>query len=109
MGERQFTASGTGHAVDNIPALADLDGFGRLRLSKLTNEWSGEEDRIGIARYSVEFEQDVPLELPVDESLSDWLRANISYDIEGGVEFDPESDQFGVDGDLADQIDLPQD
>ena len=31
MGERQFSASGTGRAVPNIPDLDDLDGFGKIQ------------------------------------------------------------------------------
>ena len=33
MGERQFSASGTGAAVPNIPDLEDLEGFGRIRIT----------------------------------------------------------------------------
>ena len=108
MGERQYTASGGGGAVPNIPSLEDLEGFGRLRIAGITNEWSGEWDRVGVAVYALEIEQNVPLELPVDENLADWLRTNLTIDIEGGDEFDPDTDEIGVDGDVASRFDMPQ-
>ena len=84
MGERQFSATGTGAAVPNIPDLEDLEGFGRIRITDFTNEGSGEWERAGAAIYAVELEQQIPLELPVDENLADWLRTNLTIDIEGG-------------------------
>ena len=108
MGERQYSAQGTGAAVPNIPALEDLDGFGRIRVTDITNEGSGEWERIDIAIWSLEIEQQIPLELPVDENLADWLRTNATFDIPEGEEFDPDTDEIGVDGDLASRFDMPQ-
>ena len=108
MGDRQFSATGTGQAVANIPALADLEGFGLLRIAGITNEWSGEWDRVGVAVYALEIEQQMPLELPVDENLADWLRTNLTIDIPGGDVFDPDTDEIGVDGDVTAKIDMPQ-
>ena len=108
MGQRQFTAAGTGAAVPNIPDLAALDGFGLLSVADITNEWSGEWDRVGVTIYSLELGQDMPL-LGVDsEGFADWLRTNMTLDIEGGEEFDPDTDEIGVDGDVTTQIDMPQ-
>ena len=71
MGERQFSASGTGAApCPNIPDLEDLEGFGRIRITDFTNEGSGEWERVGAALYAVELAQQIPLELPVDANLS---------------------------------------
>ena len=108
MGARQFSASGTGAAVPNIPDIEDLDGFGQIRITDFTNEGSGEWDRVGAAIYAIELQQNVPLELPVDANLADWLRTNLTIDIEGGDEFDPDTDEIGVDGDATAQIDMPQ-
>ena len=107
MGERQYSARGTGSAVPNIPDLDDLDGFGQIRIGDFTNEGSGEWERVGIALYSIELEQNVPLELPVDANLADWLRTNATFDIPGGEEFDPDTDEIGVDGDLTSRFDMP--
>ena len=108
MGERQYSASGTGSAVPNIPALEDLEGFGRVRVTDITNEGSGEWERVGVTIWALELENQIPLELPVDENLADWLRTNATFDIEGGEEFDPDTDEIGVDGDVTTQIDMPQ-
>ena len=108
MGERQFSATGTGAAVPNIPDLEDLEGFGRIRITDFTNEGSGEWERAGAAIYAVELAQQIPLELPVDANLADWLRTNLTIDIEGGDEFDPDTDEIGIDGDVTTQIDMPQ-
>ena len=108
MGERQYTAAGGGGAVPNIPALEDLDGFGHLTVADITNEWSGEWDRIGVTVYALELAQQMPLELPVDENIADWLRTNLTIDIEGGDAFDPDTDEIGVDGDVTSKIDMPQ-
>ena len=108
MGERQFSAAGTGQAVPDIPDLDALEGFGRLRVGDITNEWSGEWDRAGVSIYALEIDQQIPLELPVDENLADWLRTNLTIDIEGGDEFDPDTDEIGVDGDVTSRFDMPQ-
>ena len=71
MGERQFSATGTGAAVPNIPDLDALEGFGRIRVTDFTNEGSGEWERAGAAIYAVELAQQIPLELPVDANLAD--------------------------------------
>ena len=89
MGERQYSARGTGQAVANIPALDALDGFGHIQIGDVVNEWQGARDRIGSALYSMELEQSMPLELTVDENLADWLRTNATFDIPEGHEFDP--------------------
>ena len=60
MGERQFSASGTGAAVPNIPDLEDLEGFGRIRITDFTNEGSGEWERVGAALYAIELAQNIP-------------------------------------------------
>ena len=108
MGERQYSAQGTGAAVPNIPALEDLEGFGRVRVTDITNEGSGEWERMGVTIWALELENQIPLEIPVDENLADWLRTNLTIDIEGGDVFDPDTDEIGVDGDLASQFDMPQ-
>ena len=108
MGARQFTETGGGGPVPNIPDLEDLEGFGRIRITDFTNEGSGEWERVGAAIYAVELEQQIPLELPVDENLADWLRTNLTIDIEGGDEFKPDTDEIGVDGDVTSRFDIPQ-
>ena len=108
MGERQYSAKGTGSLVPNIPALDDLEGFGRIRVTDITNEGSGEWERVGVTIWSLEIEQNIPLELPVDENLADWLRTNATFDIPEGDEFDPDTDEIGVDGDLPSRFDMPQ-
>ena len=108
MGERQYSRKGTGSLVPNIPSLDDLEGFGRLRVADITNEGSGEWDRVGVAIYALELSQDIPLELPFDTNLADWLRTNATFDIPEGDEFDPDADEIGVDGDLASRFDMPQ-
>ena len=108
MGQRQFSASGTGQAVPDIPDFADLEGFGIIQVARLINDGAGEWEREGVAVYSLELEQQMPLELPVDENLADWLRTNLTIDIEGGDVFDPDTDEIGVDGDATSQFDMPQ-
>ena len=61
MGERQYSASGTGRAVPNIPDLDDLDGFGKIQVTKIVNEGAGEWERMDVAVYSIELEQNIPL------------------------------------------------
>ena len=102
MGQRQYTAAGTGGAVANIPDPEALDGFGHLIVVDITNEWSGEWDRVGVSIYALELQQNMPL-LGVDSaSFDDWLRTNMTIDIEGGEEFDPDAgDEIGVDGDAT--------
>ena len=108
MGERQYTESGGGGAVPNIPALEDLEGFGRIQITDFTNEGSGEWERVGVALYAVELKQQMPLELPVDVNLVDWLRTSLTIDIEGGDEFNPDIDEIGIDGDATSRFDMPQ-
>ena len=110
MGERQYSASGTGSLIPNIPSLDDLDGFGRLRVADITNEGSGEwSERVGVALWALELEQQIPLELPVDANLQDWLRTAATFDLPGvGHEFDPDQDTIGEDGDLTSRFDQPQ-
>ena len=108
MGERQFSASGTGQAVPNIPDLEDLEGFGKISVTEITNEGGGEWERVGAAIYALELEQQIPLELPVDENIADWLRTNATFDIPEGDEFDPDTDEIGVDGDVTSRFDQPQ-
>ena len=98
MGERQFSAAGTGQAVPDIPDLDALEGFGRLRVGDITNEWSGEWDRVGVSIYALEIDQQIPLELPVDENLADWLRTHVDYDLP----------DVGEDVDLESDFDMPQ-
>ena len=98
MGERQYSASGTGAAVPNIPALEDLEGFGRVRVTDITNEGSGEWERVGVTIWALELENQIPLELPTDANLADWLRANVDFDLP----------DVGEDVDLEADIDLPQ-
>ena len=93
MGARQFSATGTGAAVPNIPDLDALEGFGRIRVTDFTNEGSGEWERAGAAIYAVELAQQIPLELPVDANLADWLRTHVDYDLpDVGEDVDLESD-----------------
>ena len=93
MGERQFSATGTGAAVPDIPDLEDLEGFGRIRITDFTNEGSGEWERVGAAIYAIEIAQQIPLELPIDENLADWLRTHVDYDLpDVGEDVDVESD-----------------
>ena len=77
-------------------------------MASITNEGSGEWDRLGLAIFAVELEQQLPLELPVDENLQDWLRTNATFDIPEGDEFDPDTDEIGVDGDIPSRFDMPQ-
>ena len=98
MGQRQFSAQGTGAAVPNIPAPDQLDGFGIVQLTKFVNEGAGEWERLEVAIYSVEFEQQMPLELPIDENLADWLRTHVDYDLP----------DVGEDVDLESDFDMPQ-
>ena len=65
-------------------------------------------DRMDVALYSLELEQQIPLELPVDENIADWLRTNVTFDIPEGHEFDPDVDEIGVDGDATSRFDMPQ-
>ena len=99
MGERQYSAQGTGAAVPNIPALEDLEGFGRIRVTDFTNESSGEWERVGVTIWALELEQQIPLELDVDENLSDWLRVKLDIDL-------PDE---GQPVDLVGDFDIPQD
>ena len=108
MGERQYSAQGTGASVPNIPSLEDLEGFGRIRVTDFTNEGSSDWERVGVTIWSLELEQQIPLELPVDENLADWLRTSLTIDIEGGDEFNPDIDEIGVDGDATSRFDMPQ-
>ena len=99
MGERQYSAAGSGALIPNVPDLEDLEGFGRLRVADITNEGSGEwSDRLGVAIYALELEQQMPLELPVDETLHDWLRTHVDYDLP----------DVGEDVDLESDFDMPQ-
>ena len=98
MGERQYSAQGTGAAVPNIPNLEDLEGFGRIRVTDITNEGSGEWERVGVTIWALELEQQMPLELPVDENLADWLRVSLDIDLP----------DVGEDVDLEGDFDLPQ-
>ena len=98
MGERQFSAQGTGAAVPNIPDLGQLEGFGIIKLAGFDNEGAGEWERMDLAVYSVEFQQQMPLELPVDANLADWLRAHLDIDLP----------DVGEDVDLVGDFDLPQ-
>ena len=98
MGERQFSATGTGAAVPDIPDLEDLEGFGRIRITDFTNEGSGEWERVGAAIYAVELSQQIPLELPIDTNLADWLRTHVDYDLP----------DVGEDVDLESDFDMPQ-
>ena len=67
MGEAQFNGAGTRIAEP-------IDGAGRLRVSEVVNEWSGEWDRVGVAIYSIVFDHQMPLEFEAAAgSLSDWL------------------------------------
>ena len=108
MGERQYSAQGTGAAVPNIPALDALEGFGRVRVTDMTNESSSDFERDGVTIWALELENQMPLELPVDENLADWLRTNATFDIPEGHVFDPDTDEIGVDGDLTSRFDMPQ-
>ena len=110
MGERQFSATGTGAAVPNIPDLDALEGFGRIRVTDFTNEGSGEWERAGAAIYAVELAQQMPLELPVDENLADWLRVGLDIDLPN-VALVAREDFIifvGEDVDLEGDFDLPQ-
>ena len=98
MGARQYSAQGTGAAVPNIPALEDLEGFGHVRVVDFTNEGSGEWERTGVTIWAIELENNIPLELPVDENLQDWLRAHVDFDLP----------DVGEDVDLESDIDIPQ-
>ena len=108
MGQRQYSAQGTGAAVPNIPDLEDLEGFGRVRVTDMTNEGSGEWERAGVTIWALELENQIPLELPVDENLQDWLRSNVTFDIPEGDVFDPDTDEIGVDGDVTSRFNIPQ-
>ena len=106
--ERQYSAQGTGAAVPNIPDLEDLEGFGRISVTDITNEGSGEWERVGVTLWALELQQNIPLELPIDENLADWLRTNATFDIPGGHEFDPDTDEIGVDGDVTSRFPVDQ-
>ena len=109
MGERQFSASGTGAPPCRTSRPSKTSkASGGCAIADITNEGSGEWDRVGVAIYALELENQIPLELPVDENLADWLRTNATFDIPEGEEFDPDTDEIGVDGDLASRFDMPQ-
>ena len=68
----------------------------------LANLWVG----------SIALSIDLPLELVPSEScygpLDDYLKTGVTFDLPGGHEFDPDTDEIGVDGDVAAEIDMPQ-
>ena len=84
MGQINYTSRGTGQRVANLPPLDELEGFGRVRVSKVTNRTEGADDEMGVAVWEIELEQDIPIEFAVDENLADWLRTNATWDIPGG-------------------------
>ena len=110
MGQRQYKADGSGQAVPNIPDLDELDGFGRIRVTDISNEGGGEwSERIGIAVYSMELEGNMPLLGPDSEGFDDYIRSRVSFDLpDVGEEFNPDTDTYGEDGDLALRVDHPQ-
>ena len=109
MGQVNYAADGSGSPIAGLPPLEDLDGFGRLSVADITNEGSGEwSERIGVAIYALELEQNMPLELPENVNLDDWLRTNATFDIPEGDEFDIVNDEIGVDGDVTSRFDQPQ-
>ena len=92
MGEAQFNGAGTRIAEP-------IDGAGRLRVSEVVNEWSGEWDRVGVAIYSIVFDHQMPLEFEAAAgSLSDWLGGAVDIDL-------PDTEP---DPDLPGTYDLPQ-
>ena len=71
----------------------EVEGAGRMRVAEIANEWSGEWDRVGVAIYALVIEQELPLELPIDPNITDWLRTHVDYDLPGvGEDVDAESD-----------------
>ena len=93
MGARQFTESGGGGPVPNIPDLDSLDGFGAVSVVGMTNESGGEWEAMGLTVWVLEIDQQMPLEVPVDAKLQDWLRAHVDFDLpDVGEDVDLESD-----------------
>ena len=56
----------------------------------------------------VQVEVELPLDIPVDcvGPLDDYLRTAATFDIPGGHEFDPDTDEIGVDGDATSRFDM---
>ena len=106
MAEVQYTA--TGSRVPNVPDIDELDGFGLLRVVDIANESDGELGYAGLAVYAIELQQNMPLLGPDSEGFDDWLRTNVTFDIPEGKEFDPDTDEIGVDGDVTSRFDMPQ-
>ena len=97
MGEIQRSA--TGAVIPGVPSLESLEGFGRLRVSEIANEWSGSWDRIGVAVYALELSQNTPLEGVDAEGFDDWLKTNMTLDIPEGRRIrSRRRDEIGVDG-----------
>jgi len=106
MGNVQYTA--TGSRVPNVPTPDELDGFGLLRVVDIANESDGELGYAGLAVYAIELQQNMPLLGPDSEGFDDWLRTNVTFDIPEGEEFDPDTDEIGVDGDVPSRFDMLQ-
>ncbi|MDD9991485.1 MAG: DUF1834 family protein [Rhodospirillales bacterium] len=97
-GQPTFTATGARVQDAEGNDLEPVEGAGHIQVTEIVNEWSGELNRVDLCIYSIELQQDLPIELEVvSGALNDWRTAHIDYNI-------PE----GEDVDLQQVVDLPQ-
>ena len=94
--------------------LMEEDGFTRLPIASVTGLdvlADGALDLSNLWIGAVDISVELPLDLlePCIGPLDDWLKTAATFDLPGtGEEFDPDTDEIGVDGDLKTQIDMPQ-
>ena len=92
--------------------LSDAEGaLPTVRVSKVSNLWSGQQNAVGIAIYEIDLMTPDQLDIPLDKQspFHDWLRTAATFDLPGvGHEFDPDTDEIGIAGDLASTFSMPQ-
>ena len=72
---------------------------------------SGQQNAVGIAIYEIDLMTPDQLDIPLDKQspFHDWLRTAATFDLPGvGHEFDPDTDEIGIAGDLASTFSMPQ-
>ena len=74
------------------------DPLGRARVDRVLNLWSEEWERVGVSIYEIEIVASLPMEPTKPETLDDFLRAGVDWDLP----------DVGEDADLSDLFDLPQ-
>ena len=78
--------------LHNILLHKDDEDIAMCRVDEITNEWTAELERLGVAVYGLSL--DVPLAIDYDpparaqKVLSDYLRSGVQFDLPGGSEPD---------------------